>query len=127
MEQNFPKADEVCRIIAACRKSGVSSLKFGPLEVVFGGHAAEGVLRDSAQAPISGVAPTPATEDAGQIIQAQQQAEQASHEEQEILVREQNYAELVITDPLEAERLMEEGDAEPTGEIDGAEGVETLD
>lgn len=122
--ENFPKCEEICKILAACRKAGVSAFKCGALEVTFS-RSFESVEPGGEAAPSpqqnSGATPTPVAQVPEEIIQAQQKAEEASHQEQEIVTREQRYAELVITDPLEAERMMEDGDAEPIGENDGEE------
>lgn len=119
-EQFFPKAEEVCKILAACREAGVISFKHGPLEVTFTGFSPAKELTPM-QAHIFGPAPTPAGKVPEQTIQAQQRAEIASHEEQEIELRERQIAELAITDPLEAERLMELGETEPMGDENGGE------
>lgn len=122
MDQNFPKADEVCKIIATCRRAGVSSLKLGVLEVVFGAQSAP-PLPVLAQVSKSGAAPTPAAEVPEETIRAQHQVEQDSIEEQGIQTREEQIAELIITDPLKAEEMMMDGDLlEPEGSTDGSSG-----
>lgn len=113
MDENFPKADELCRIIATCRRAGVSSLKLGPLEVVFGARSApplHEVTVAPAQASHSEVAHTPAAQVPEKTIQAQAKIEADSIEEQGIQTREEQIAELLITDPLKAEEMMMEGD-----------------
>lgn len=117
--ENFPKADDICKILAACRKSGVDSIEVGPLKATFARFAR--VSEPACEAspspqPISGASPTPEAQVPGQTIQAQQKLEEDSHEEQGIQTREQQIAELMITDPLLAEELMERGELEPIGE-----------
>ncbi len=126
-EQSFPNAEDICKIVVACKGAGVSTLKCGPLEVSFAGlnPAAEPLPLSP---HISGPAPTPAGQVPEQIIQAQQQAEIASHIEQEIETREMQVAELMVTNPLLAEQLMEQEELEPAGEFDdGAGASEALD
>lgn len=122
--QSWPNAEDICKIVVACREAGVATLKCGPLEVSF-----IHVVKPPPLDPhITGPAPTPAGEVPEQIIQAQQQVEKTSHIEQEIQTRERQVAELMVTDPLLAEQLMEEGELEPAGEFtDGSGDSEAYD
>jgi hypothetical protein len=90
----------------------VLELKFGALEARFG-------VALPPQSTEHGSAPTLAEKVPEKTIQAQQQAEALSHEEQEIRLREDQIAELLLTDPLKAEELMENGELMPTGDADG--------
>jgi hypothetical protein len=102
----FQKAEDVCKIIIACRRAGVTRLKLGTMEVDF----LPSVLKLARQEPIPGAAPTPAAQVPGQTIQAAERIEREAIEEEGINVREDQIAELLITDPLLAEKMMEEGD-----------------
>lgn len=129
--EKFPKYEEICKIIVTCRKAGVSSLKLGDLEVVFGSVTNDTKQPDPfslPQVPQSGASPTPEAQVPGQTIQAQQRLEEDNHEEQGIQAREEQIAELMVTDPLLAEELMERGELEPIGEsTDGSsEQIEAL-
>lgn len=127
MDQNFPKSEEVCKIVATCRKADVSYLKYGVLEVWFRPARAEGAPSEPGQEQKVS-ATTPAEEIQGKPTQVQEQVEQESIEEQGILAREMQIAELRISDPLKAEQMMEEGDLIPSGEsTDGREPGETFD
>lgn len=98
----FPNADAVCKILEACALHGVAELKMPGLEASF-------FVTLGKTHQISGAGPTIPPLDAEQTIQAQERVEKDSHEEQEIAVREEQIAELLITDPLAAEQLLEEG------------------
>lgn len=123
LAQGFLNAEDICKILKASRESGVLSLKCGPLEVCFGPSPAAAL----ADAHISGAAPTPAAEDLGQITQAQQKAEEASLLEEEINTKDDQIAEMLITDPLRFEELMERGELEPGGIITDGSGQEAFD
>lgn len=120
MQENFPKAEEICKIIATCRRAGVSSLKFGPLEVVFGARSAP-VPAVLPQDAIQVAVPTPAAQDQGKPTPAQEQIEAESIEEQGLREREQRISELLIADPLLAEEMMELGDLKDGESEDGAD------
>lgn len=128
MEQTFPNAEDICKIVATCRRAGVLRLRMGSLEVDFL-PAVVPAKSPPPQPQVSpGAAPTPAAEIQGKPTQEQEQAEQASIEEQGIQTRELQIAELLITDPLKAEEMMEEGDLTQTGEsTDGTGSGEAFD
>jgi hypothetical protein len=64
------------------------------------------------------VAPGPAIPDSApeEVTREQQAIEKLALEKEEILTREGQIAELLLTDPAEAERLMEIGDLVPAQE-----------
>ncbi len=125
--ENFPKADEICKIIATCKKCEVSTFELGNLKVVFSSAGAREALPLDLQVP-QAASPTPEAQVPGQTIQAQQRLEEESHEEQAVLLREQQIAEMIIEDPLRAEELMEDGELEPIGEsTDGSSSNETVE
>jgi hypothetical protein len=114
----FPKAEEVCKILAACKENGVYRLKCGPLEVDF----APAALLSDPQAPY-GAAPTMAAEAPQSSLQAtQNKIEAESLEEQGISTKERQLAEMLIEDPYRAEQMMieEASDLEPVGDNDGS-------
>ena len=118
ISQDFPKAEDVCKIIGACREAGVSLFRMGHLEVYFG---VPFLPPPPDGEPYHGVAPTPAAQVPVETIRAQQSAEEAiSLEEQEIEAKERRIAELLLTDPLQAEEMMRDGDLEASGEPDGS-------
>jgi hypothetical protein len=117
--QSFPKAEEICKIIAACRESGVTRLTMGQLDILFGLVEAK-----FPQATHAGAPPTPGAEVPVETIRAKQiEQEKLSHEEQEIEAKERRIAELMLTDPLQAEEMMRDGDLEPAGDSDGLDGA----
>lgn len=125
--ENFPKADEICKIIATCRRCGVLKLEMGSIRVIFSGGVAREARLPTEQVP-QAASPTPEAQVPGQTIQAQQKLEEESHEEQAVLLREQQIAEMIIEDPLRAEELMEQGELEPIGEsTDGSIGNEGIE
>lgn len=100
--KNFPSAEEVCKIVDICARNRVAKLKFGPLLVVF--DPPEWISHTPAPGPAT---PVQAPEN---VILEQQNEEKRSLEEEEINLREQQIAELLVSDPLKAEELMEQGD-----------------
>lgn len=99
-------SEGICKILDACSRNGVALLKFGALEVHFG---AERTFLEHMVAPgpeIPGKSPE-------NVIQAQKTVEKLTIEEQEILAREQQIAELMIEDPALAEQLMEQRELLP--------------
>lgn len=114
----FPKAEDICKIISACKDAGVSVFKMGPVEILFGILPA---TIPYPQVEHSGAPPTPGAEVPQNTIRAQQEVQEVlSLEEQEIETKERRIAELLIEDPLQAEELMRDGDLEATpGDSDG--------
>lgn len=100
---HFLSGEEICKIIEVCSKRGVSQLKLGPLSLDFQ------AFQPTRQKP---VAPGPAIPDSAPeaVLQEQKAIETQALEREEILTREEQVAELLLTDPAEAERLMELGD-----------------
>ena len=111
MTDELLKSVDICNILDACFRNGVTRLTFGGLNVSFV------TLPKMEHESVS--AETIAEEVLGNTIQAQQQAENLSHEEQGILLREDQIAELLISDPAKAEEMMMYGELEPEGEDDG--------
>ena len=107
-------AEDFCKIISACAQNGVISIKMDGLEACF-------------QAPVHiAHQAVPATDqaekDLGDTIRAQQNEEVRSIEEQDLKLKEDRLAELMLTDPFEAEKLMQLGELEPIE--DGVDGTD---
>lgn len=103
MAESSLSADEICRILEASAKAGVRVLKFGTLEATF---EPSGVVPPTAtdQRPAP---PTPAAEIAEPNHERQTRE---SIELDELALREDQVGELLLSDPLEAERLISEGE-----------------
>lgn len=91
-------------ILEACEATGVSELRLGELHVRFGSH-------------------TEPTQDAASLHPAKATAEpnhdqinQETLERDELLLREAQIEELLITDPLRAEELMNQGELKDYGD-----------
>lgn len=98
--------DQIVGIIKACAEHGVHSIKFGNFEMQIGPKANLGATTVVVEPPS-----TPEKSSVAEMT-AKQHAEQnaKSIEEIEISMREQQIAELLVTDPLAAERLIESGE-----------------
>lgn len=92
-------------ILESCSKHGVSQLKLGSLEVSFGGPI---VSFEQALAP----GPINTGQSPENVIQAQRTEENNAQEEQEVVARETQVAELFITNPYLAEQLAASGELE---------------
>lgn len=91
-------SQEVCAILEAGAKNGVSVLKFGDLLVRFGRHATP---TTAIPEPATTATVTPETHEA---------QTKDTLEVEELRLREQELAELQITDPLKYEQMLEDGD-----------------
>lgn len=98
MDKSFISVEDLCKILESCSKMGVAVLKFRDLEVSFTSPQSIGP---------SGQKLPEITEN---VIREQNQSEKSSVFEDEMDLREQQIAELLITDPLRAEELMAQGD-----------------
>lgn len=103
----FLSGEELCRLIDTCAKKGVVELKYGPLHVSFG-------LKQAKATPGPTIpAPSP------QYIQVEQdKAHAEAIEHEEIVTREEQIAELLITDPLGAEEMLVRGQLEPEDKVE---------
>jgi hypothetical protein len=97
--------DEICGLIKVCASNGVTSFKLGPLEVSFGLKPQEAIAPWREQSP-------PVVEASGQPPEDSQ----AAYSSEEVLLRDElstrqdQLAEMLVTDPLEYERLISEGE-----------------
>lgn len=94
-DTNFPSVQDLCKLILTCRKYGVSHIKYGSAEINF-----------------SGSAPGPAQPAPQKVIEEQSHIQKEVLAKEELSTREDQIAELLITDPLLAEELMEMGELE---------------
>ena len=100
--ENLLSGDEICKIIEACAKRKVAELEFGALKLKFGPFTAQRTT------PAPGPAiPAPVPEN---ILQEQTKAQEEALLVEEIKTREEQIAELIITNPLAAEELMQSED-----------------
>lgn len=100
-EKNFLSGAEICTIMETCAKNGVYTLKCGPLELTF---------HKPPESPKTAPEPTNSVTNPQDIIEVMKKTEQSSLEKEEILTREEQIAELMLTDPAKAEELMEQGE-----------------
>lgn len=110
--EGFPNADAVCKILEACAKNCVASVKMPGFEASFMPHPPFAYATQGAGPTIP---PLPAEE----TIRAQEKAEAASLESQELAAKEDRIAELLLTDPLAAEELLMEGALTPDEDANG--------
>lgn len=99
---------EIPGIIESCAKNGVELLRFGGLELKLRPMTLkitpEGTLLVPEPTNSEHLSPSPEI-----IVQEQQKEEVKAIEQDELALREEQIAELLITDPLRAEEMMEEG------------------
>ena len=103
-------AEEVCIILKTCGEAKVAELQFGPLHVWFDKSVAKIVKEEC---PI----PLPATE----IAETQEIIAKEAHIEEEIRTREDQVAELWITNPQKAEEMVLKGELEEISNGDRTE------
>lgn len=110
---------EICAIIEACAKNGVALLKFGNLEIQRGPTAQ---LSENSEAPASLAPPAPLQNIPVAEMTDKQHTEQNEKAllQEEFNTREEQIAELLITDPLAAEKLIALGDLEDADNESGA-------
>lgn len=117
--KNHLSAKEICDILAACERHGVSEMQFGDLSVKRGpkNPLDLGVTASqAAPAPETGAQPTD-TDSENAISEAKHdQLNQEALETDELLTREEEIAMLLITDPAKAEEMMRNGELEDADE-----------
>ncbi len=102
-------------IVKLCVKNGITSLKWGALELDFG----EQIKQNGEQVSLS-----PQRGQTVKAITEKQHKEQTTRsiEDEELLLREQQFAELQLTDPLAAEEMIVNGElSDTTGDDDESE------
>lgn len=104
-EKNFLSGDEICSIIEVCAKRGVGEFVYGPLSFNFGTKKDTQPARNGAQLPEN-------------VIQEQQKIEETTLLSEELRTKEEQIAELLITDPLYAEELIVSGELDQVSEED---------
>lgn len=106
------KSDEVCALIKACGESGVSSLKWGNLQVSF---------ERSPKEPETPPA-IPDTEISEEIAQSGTRR----LEQEEFNTKEDELATMLIENPLEYERMLtnRELESKDSGNVDGGQSTE---
>lgn len=105
IEKNFLSGKEICTIIETCAKKGVGEFSYGPLSFNFGNRLAPQPARNGPQKPEN-------------VIQEQQNIEKETLLTEELRTKDDQIAELMITNPLLAEELMIEGELEDSDEDD---------
>lgn len=109
-------SDDVCAIIKASGDSGVTSLKFGYLQIEFG-KPIEQTRVDLVQS-----APTPPSNPDTEISDdARVMRDKAELVVDELKTRDDQVAQMLIEDPLRAEQLLLDGELEDDDESDGSE------
>lgn len=98
--------DQICAIIEACAKHGVTSLKLGDFEMQLGPQTQLGATTPVVDKPSTASQP-PVAE---MTAQDHEQQDAKALEQNEIDIREQQIAELLVNDPLAAEKLMMTGE-----------------
>lgn len=110
--------DHISDIIKACAEHGVSVIKFGDLRIWFGPQANQPAQPLSPAAPVrtahSNITPVAEMTD----MQHDQQTKDAL-ENEELELRQQQIAELMVTDPLKAEELIERGELQDADDEHG--------
>lgn len=105
MDKPFLSSEEICRIIEVCSKRGVSYFEYGHLSIELTNREAVPAINSK---KIS----------SGNVLQEQEKIEQTELLAEEIKTREEQIAELMITDPLTAEEMIERGELEESEDDD---------
>ena len=98
----FLNAEDICKILVTAKESGVELFECGPLSVHFG-------ARESAPAPLEaalGAEPPKSALPPAELVQVQQQVEETSLIDEEIRLKEDQVANLLIEDPLAFEEML---------------------
>lgn len=100
MADHLLSGTEICKIIEACARRKVAKLEFGPLKLEFQPPVEH-------RPPLAPGPASPVLEPENVIREKQAQEHERALEAEEIRTREEQIAELQITDPLAAEELMQ--------------------
>lgn len=114
-EKNYLTAEEVCSILKVCGEVRVAKLEFRDLRVEF--SPTTGLASPDGSAPVDYRVVTPADMvlsplPEAEISELQKKVAEKSFVQDEIATREDQIAELLVTDPLAAERLLMAGKLE---------------
>lgn len=108
--------NDVCQIIEASAKAGVTELKFGGLHVRFG----KTVEQKELGASPSPVQHAPQSYSVADLTEEQHQTQsRQSLEDEEIKTREERLARLLVEDPMAYEQMLRDG--ELTDAVDSAD------
>jgi hypothetical protein len=114
---SFPlNVEDLCRILEASSKSGVSELKFGPLLVKFGPSPEQIQRFLDQQQPTHPSPPVAALTEAQHTKQTQESLEQA-----EIALRQEQLQLAMVEDPELFEQMLSDGDLSDDGALDGTD------
>lgn len=111
--KNLLSSADIVSIIEVSGKSGVSELKFGGLHVKFGKPS-----DDTQQTQALRVEQHPLNPPDTEISATQRQVAQEALEADELDLRYQQIADLMIEDPLRAEELLRDGQLEEADDAD---------
>lgn len=103
VEKNFLSGKEICTIIETCAKKGVEEFAYGPLSFNFSAKTASQPARSGTSSP-------------EHVLQEQINIEKDVLLSEELQTKEEQIAELMISNPLLAEELMAEGELEANSE-----------
>ena len=108
--KTFLSGKEICTIIDICAKKGVGEFVYGPLSFKFGPKLAPQPARTGPSVPEN-------------VIQEQISIEKDALLSEELQTKEEQIAELMISNPLLAEELMIGGDLESNSDEDLEDGA----
>lgn len=109
---NLPSAEDLCKILIVCREAGVSEIEYGPVKAHF--HPPPATSAESKPLPT----PTYLTEEQGELPSR-------ALVQDELEIKEREMEELMITNPLEFERLQAEGELEDESSSSYSSGSES--
>ena len=94
----FLNAEDICKILVTSKECGVYELELGPFKARLGAPPVP-VLVPGAEPPKSALPPA-------ELVQVQQQVEETSLIDEEIRLKEDQVANLLIEDPLAFEEML---------------------
>lgn len=122
-------SSDIALIIKACARHGVATLKFGDLslsfspqvetprtEPTFPGEVRPWETGDPVEVPSEPHVQPPVTE---MTDQERKNIERAAFEQDELTLREQQFAELMVTDPEAAEQMLVDGELDDVDDEHG--------
>lgn len=113
-------SEEICQIVETSAKNGVALLKYGTLEVRFG--------KQTEAPPTSGEVQIAATPDKEISAQTHEQNTKDAIELDELTLREDAIAHMIVEDPVRAEEMLLDEELEDAdADADDPESAESLD